>query len=114
MAIAKNITKLAARRREVAELIKNLTDEKNELDAKLLTADPSKKYVGDGVSLSFTPVRTLDTPTIVKKYPAEKFPDFYKLALDTPEFKKNFSDRELEAFQKISYRINVTSEGGAS
>lgn len=107
MAIAKNITKLAARRREVAELIKQLTDEKNDLDAKLLTADKGKEYVGDGVSLSFTPVRNLDTATIVKKFPADKFPDYYKLSLDTPEFKKDFSARELEAFQTVAYRINV-------
>ena len=101
-------TQLAARRREVTEQIDALTKEKAEIDAKLLALDPKEEYTGDGVHLSFSPFRTLDTAYIAKKFPASKRPEFYKLTLDTAEFKKAFSANELETMQRITYRIKVT------
>ena len=102
-------TQLAARRREIMDTINALTKEKAELDEKLLSLDLSQDYVGDGVALSFTPVHTLDTAFITKKFPASKRPEFYKLSLDTSEFKKHFSPNELEDFQRVSYRIKIDS-----
>lgn len=103
-------TQLATRRREVTEQIAALTKEKAELDEKLLALDTSEVYEGDGIRLSFTKVHTLDTTYIAKKYPASKNPEFYKLALDTAEFKKAFSTNDLATMQKISYRINISDE----
>ena len=100
-------TQLAARRREIMDTITALTKEKAEIDEQLLLLDPSTDLAGDGVTLSFTPVHSLDTAFVTKKFPASKRPEFYKLALDTAEFKKHFSPNELEDFQRISYRINV-------
>lgn len=101
------LTKLAARRREVMEEMAALGKEKAEIDAKLLAADLDEVYTGNGVELSFTSVRNLDGPTITKKFPADKYPDYYKLTLDTPEFKRHFSAVDLEQFQVVSHRINV-------
>ncbi len=100
-------TQLAARRREIMETINALTKEKAAIDEELLSLDLSQDYVGDGVALSFTPVHTLDTAFITKKFPAAKRPEFYKLTLDTAEFKKHFSPNELEDFQKVTHRISV-------
>lgn len=108
MAAPKNTpTKLAARRQELMSTIKALTEEKAAIDAKLLALDLTKHYEGDGVALSFTPVRGLDNAIITKKFPASKRPEFYKLALDIGEFRKHFSPVEIETFEKISYRITV-------
>lgn len=103
----RTITKLAARRKEIDRLLKELTDEKAEISERLLQADYGQEYVGDGVKLTFTPVHTLDTAFITKKFPASKRPEFYKLTLDTAEFKKHFAPNELETFQKVTHRINV-------
>lgn len=100
-------TKLAARLKEVNEAIKALTEEKAKLTEALLSNDTSQSYAGDGIVLSFTPVRTLDSTYIAKKFPATKRPEFYKLSLDTAEVKKHFAPNELETMQKVSYRINV-------
>ena len=100
-------TQLAARRREIMDTINALTKEKAELDEKLLSLDLSQDYVGDGVTLSFTPVHTLDTAFITKKFPASKRPEFYKLSLDVGEFRRHFSSVEIEDFEKLTYRINV-------
>lgn len=100
-------TQLAARRREIMDQIAALTKEKTAIDEKLLELDPDTDLTGDGVSLSFTPVHSLDTAFVTKKFPVSKHPEFYKLALDTTEFKKHFSPNELEDFQKVTYRINV-------
>lgn len=106
------LTKLAAERKKVMADIATLSERKAEIDAILLTADLSETYEGEGIALSFTAVHTLDPAIITKKYPAAKFPDFYKLTLDTPAFKKNFSEVQLSAFQKVSHRISVkTLEG---
>lgn len=104
---SRTITKLAAERKEVMAQIDELTKRKAAIDERLRQADTAQTYRGDGVELSFTPVRVLDTPTILKKFPATTHPDFYKLTLDTPEFKKHFSAIELEAYQKVTHRINV-------
>ena len=108
MAAKKNSpTKLAARRREVMEQIDALTKEKAQLDAQLLDLDLDQAYSGDGVLLTFTKVHSLDSVYITKRYPATKHPEFYKLALDTAEFKKHFSPKELETMQKITHRISI-------
>ena len=99
--------KLGARRKEVTDLIAKLTKEKEILDHKLLSLDTSEIYEGEGIVLSFTPVRTLDTKFITSEYPASKNPEFYKLSLDTASFKQHFSPEELSTFQQISYRIKV-------
>lgn len=101
------ITKLAARRKEVMALSAELAAEKADIDAKLLTVDLSESYEGNGVVLSFTPVHTLDSAFIEKKFPAAKRPEFYKLTLDTAEFKKHFAPNELATFQKVTHRISV-------
>lgn len=100
-------TKLGARRREIMAAVDALNKEKAEIDAKLLALDLDETYTGDGVVVSFTPVHTLDSAFITKKYPASKRPEFYKLTLDTAEFKSHFSARELATFQKVTHRISV-------
>lgn len=100
-------TQLGARRREIMNTIDALTKEKAEIDAELNKLDPSYEAEGDGIKLSFTAVRSLDTATIIKKFPASKRPEFYKLTLDTAEFKKHFSAHDLEPFQTVGRRINV-------
>lgn len=100
-------TKLGIRRREIMATIKALEAEKAEIDAKLLDLDKDSEFKGDGVIVSFTPVRGLDNAFITKKYPAAKRPEFYKLTLDVAAFRQHFSPVELETFEKISYRINV-------
>lgn len=105
-------TQLAARRREIMDTIAALTKEKAEIDAQLDLLPRDTDLTGDGVHLSFSPVRGLDTEFITKKFPATKRPEFYKLVLDTAEFKKHFSPNELVDFEKITYRTNVkTIEG---
>ena len=65
MAVKKHTTtKDAARRKEVMAAIDALTKEKAEIDARLLALDLTKDYTGDGVRLSFTPVRGLDNAAI--------------------------------------------------
>jgi hypothetical protein len=103
----RTITKLAAERKEVMAQIDELTKRKAEIDERLLQADTAQTYRGNGIELSFTAVHTLDAALITKKYPATKFPDFYKLTLDTPAFKKNFSANDLAKLQKVSHRISV-------
>lgn len=100
-------TQLAARRREIMDTINALTKEKAEIDEQLDLLPKDTDLSGDGVTLSFTPIHTLDTTFITKKFPASKRPEFYKLTLDTAEFKKHFSPNELEDFQKVTHRINV-------
>lgn len=101
------ITKLAAERRDLMAQIDELTKRKKLIDEKLLSADKSKTYTGNDVEVSYTPIHTLDSDIITKKFPADEHPDYYKLALDTVEFKKHFSPKQLEEFQKVSYRIKV-------
>ena len=101
------LIEMAKRRVEVMAEIKELEAEKAKIDAKLLALDLTKDYTGDGVRLSFTPVRGLDNAAIVKKFPAAKRPEFYKLALDITAFRQHFSPVELESFEKITHRIKV-------
>lgn len=100
-------TQLAARRREIMDTINELTKEKAAIDEELDLLPRDTDLMGDGVSLSFTPIHSLDTGFITKKFPADKHPDYYKLQLDTAEFKKHFSPKQLETFQKVTYRISV-------
>ncbi len=100
-------TQLAAERRTLMEQIAALTKRKNEIDEALLALDLDETYTGDGVTLSFTPVRNIDTAFVTKKFPASKHPEFYKLTFDTTEFRRHFSDIEIEDFIKISHRIKV-------
>ena len=100
-------TKLAAERRELMDDIAALTKRKAEIDAELLKLDPDKTYTGDGVELSFTPVRGLDSALIAKRFPASRRPEFYKLSLDVAEFRKHFAEKDLEPYEKVSTRISV-------
>lgn len=104
---AATITKLAARRKEIDGLLTALTKERDAISEKLLSLDPDTDLTGNGVRLTFSPYRTLDTKFIERQYPASKHPDYYKLALDTQAFKKDFSANELEDYQKVTYRIKV-------
>jgi len=101
------ITKLAARRREVMSEIDKLTKEKAQIDAQLEALEPGHIYEAGDLVISRNPVRGLDSPLIEKTFPASRFPEYYKLTLDTAEFKKHFSAIDLENFQKISYRISI-------
>ena len=100
-------TKLAAERRELMDSIAALTKRKAEIDAELLKLDPNKTYTGDGVELSFTPVRGLDNALIEKRFPASRRPELYKLTLDTKEVRKAFSVNELAKYESVTTRINV-------
>ena len=100
-------TKLAAERREIMDDIAMLTKRKAEIDAELLKLDPNKTYAGDGVELSFTPVRGLNSALIEKRFPPSRRPELYKLTLDTKEVRKAFSANELEKYENITTRINV-------
>lgn len=101
------LTKLAAERKAITSQIDELTKRKATIDEKLLSADLDQTYVGNGVALSYTPVHGLDTALIAKRFPASKRPEFYKLTLDTPAFRKHFSQVELEAFEKVTHRIKI-------
>ena len=103
-------TALAARRKEVTEQIAALIKEKAALDEKLHDLDPAQTYQGNGVTLSFVPVRTVDYDFMAKEFPADKRPDLYKLTLDTAEVKKQFSPLELQGWQTINYRIKIVED----
>ncbi len=80
---------------------------KAEIDAELLKLDPDKTYAGDGVELSFTPVRGLDNVLIEKRFPPSRRPELYKITLDTKEVRKAFSANELAKYESTTTRINV-------
>lgn len=103
----KKLSELAHRRQAVMDTIKELTAEKAQIDAQLELLDPGVPYEAGDLVITRTPIRALDAMIISKKFPPAKRPEFYKLALDTAEFKKHFSAIELEDFQTISYRTNV-------
>lgn len=104
----KKLSELAHRRQELIERIKADTAEKSKIDAQLDTLEPGVAHEAGDLIIRRTPVRGLDATVITKKFPASKRPEFYKLTLDTAEFKKHFSEIELEAFQKITYRTNIS------
>lgn len=104
---AKKLSELGHRRREVMAQIKELETEKAKIDAQLETLEPGVPHQAGDVIIIRTPVRGLDSTAITKKFPASKRPEFYKLTLDTAEFKKHFSEIERQAFEKITYRTNV-------
>lgn len=104
----KKLAELAARRVEVMDKLAALTKEKAQIDAQLETLDPGVPHEAGDYIIQRTPVRGLDTALIQTKYPANKRPEFYKLALDTTEFKKHFSEIELENFQQVSYRTKIS------
>lgn len=104
------ITKLAARRKEIDKLLKELNTERDQISAKLLSLDPETVAKGNGVTLSFSPYRELDKGFIEKKFPPSSHPDYYKLTLDGEAFKKDFSPKELEAFKTLTYRISVKED----
>lgn len=104
------ITKLAARRKEIDAQLKALNTERDQISAKLLTLDPTTVAKGNGVTLSFSPYRELDKGYIEKLFPPTKYPDYYKLALDGEAFKKDFSVNELEKYKTLTYRISVKED----
>lgn len=104
------IAKLAARRMEVDQLIKDLTAEKAEITAKLDTLPLGQTDAGDNI-VTRTPFRTLDADLITTDFPASRNPEYYKLTLDTAEFKKHFSAVDLESYQKVTHRISVKPKG---
>ena len=101
------LSKLGHRRREIMDQIKELTDEKAKIDAQFEALEPGTPHEADDLVITRTPIATLDASIIAKKFPAAKRPEFYKLTLDTAEFKKHFSAIELQDYQTVSYRINV-------
>lgn len=103
----KKLAELAHRRQEVMEQLKELGAEKAKIDAQLETLEPGVPHEAGDLVVIRTPIRGLDADIITKKYPASKRPEFYKLTLDTAEFKKHFSEIERQAFEKISYRTNI-------
>lgn len=108
MALSANkLNKLAHRRVEVMLELAQLNKEKAAIDLELETLEPGKPYKAGDLRVVRTAVNMLDAPTIAEAFPASKRPEFYKLALDTAEFKKHFSAVELAAYQKPSYRITI-------
>lgn len=101
------LSKLGHRRREIMAQIKELTEEKAKIDAQVEQLDPGVPYEAEDLIISRTPIANLDAATIEKKFPPSKRPEFYKLTLDTAEFKKHFSAIELQDYQTVSYRINI-------
>lgn len=101
------LSKLGHRRREILEQIKELNNEKAKIDAQIEQLEPGIPHEADDLVITRTPIATLDAAIIAKKFPASKRPEFYKLTLDTAEFKKHFSAIELQDYQTVSYRINV-------
>ena len=101
------LSKLGHRRQEIQAEIKKLEEEKAKIDGQIHTLDPDTPYAAGDLIITRTAFRGLDSAVIAKKFPAAKRPEFYKLSLDTAEFKKHFSAIELEAFQTVSYRISV-------
>ena len=104
---AAQATKLAARRKAIDKELEALNKERAAISEKLLSLDPETVAEGNGVQLSFSPYRQLDTKFIERRFPASKFPELYDLKLSTAEFKKSISANDLAAYQTITYRINI-------
>ena len=103
---AKALT-LALTREEVMAEIKAPAARKKEIEDQHFLLDPDTVISDSEFTLRFVPFRALDTALITKRFPVDKFDQFYKLALDTATFKKDFSENELVEFQKVTYRIKL-------
>lgn len=91
---------------EVKAVLKTNEARKKELE-ELLSPLSVGKYEFEDLTISITEVMLPDTDAIEEAFPADKRPEFYKLAVDTAEFKKHFSPIELRKYQKPSRRTNV-------
>lgn len=100
------LIEMAKRRVEVMATIKELEAEKAKIDAKLLTLPVGHTEAGDLI-VTITPFRLLDSSIIETKFPVEKFPDIYKLTLDTSAFKNIVAPKDLEKYQKVQNRLSV-------
>lgn len=116
MATAKKLTaaKLTKIDEAVTELdrikanIKQAEKRKAELDAFLKAEIPSGKTVeipSGQVTISET--RTLDAAKIEKEFPVDKFPDFYKVAVDTAGVKHHIAPVDLPKYQKVSTSVRI-------
>lgn len=92
------------------EALKVELDEKaarlKEIDDQLKTLDPGEHKIGEHL-VTITEVRTLSAPLVEKKYPATRFPDFYKLTVDTAEVKRQVPAAKLPDLQTVSKRLSV-------
>src|SRR5690606_1122613 len=96
------LAELAKRRYEIAAHLAELTQEKAKIDAQL-DGLPAGAYEAGEYIIQRNPRRMLDTEKIQQTFPPSRNPEYYKLTLDTAEFKKYFSDIQLEDFQKVAY-----------
>ena len=96
----------ASRLKEIDAKVEALTNEKNDLKAKLGELKVGEYAAGD-YKLIVSTTKTVDAVKATKEFPADKFPEFYKLSLDVTEFRRHFSAVQVEKYLKTSPRITV-------
>lgn len=102
----KKLAEISAERKALKEEIDEKAKRLAELDEQLKTLDPGE-YEAGGLTVSITEIHTINAKLVEKKYPATKFPDIYKLAVDTAEVKRQVPADKLAALQTVSKRLSV-------
>lgn len=105
--------KLADELDRVKENIKQATARKVEIEDILKSALPAGEATNLGtMTVTVVETRTLDNAKIEKTFPVEKFPDYYKVAVDTQAVKADIAANKLAAFQKVSISTRVSRNDG--
>ena len=89
--------------------IKALTKRRDEIKPKLIEYAKAKgnKADIDRFTVSVIESWRFDTAKVTKAFPPAKFPDYYKLAVDTESLKADVPESKRKALQTPSYTLNV-------
>lgn len=93
---------LVARRIEVDEQIATFTKQKEEINAELLERLPSGRNDINGVRVTISQSKTLNSEAISRDFPFETYPDLYVNSLNNAAVKEAFAPAALASYQKLS------------
>lgn len=89
--------------------IKELTKKRDALKVKLLAFAAASKDKAETTNYSVVriPAYRFDAGKVLKAFPPAKFPDFYKLAVDTEAIKSEIPESKRRPLQNASYSLSV-------
>lgn len=94
------IEEMVARRVFIAEQIELLTDEKKQIDEKLLERyETGSHNAGDWTLQIKAGARRLNEKMFTERFPVTAYPAFFKPAVDLEKVKEFFSPIDLEKYQ---------------
>lgn len=91
-------------------LIKDMTKKHNALKIKLLTFAAASKDKAETANYRVVriPAYRFDAEKVLKAFPPAKYPNFYKLTVDTEAVKAEIPESKRRPLQTPSYSLSVT------